>query len=67
MKKPRAFIWNEKNTLWEVIEGLPKINTAIHDLLVPEFEKNIEQAKQNLHRYLTEGKAESIHDWCERS
>ena len=59
-KKPRMYMWNETNTLWEPLEGIPKINTALHDLLVPTLEKQIKDAHQKLNQLAADNESEII-------
>ena len=41
---PVMYVWNEKTLLWELKEGLPKVNRVIHSLLVPTLRKKIDDA-----------------------
>ena len=48
--KPRMYVWKESIKLWEPLTDFLRINTAIHDLLVPTLEKQIEEGHRRLNQ-----------------
>ena len=44
IQNPVMYVWNEKTLLWELTEGLPRVNRVINSLLVPRLRNKIKAA-----------------------